>query len=379
MIRVIPLALAFISGSALAAPSDWAVDRSAELMAELQMMGVTPPNYGFCSALNPEFANNGGKCCGKLPRRGRGGRPQCDRKRRSPSFCSEMSDEQRLYTRLAESGKLGDVLSLIQESQGKLGPQSYCLVNNGFLVNGRRLIATPENRLVIQRPSRCTDFGTDALIGMMEWVGRQIAKDFTGEMAGTKLIVGQLSSPRGGCLTGLSGRRGHLSHTSGLDVDFAFLQSTPNRESPIGFTRTLDAAPNWWLLKKIFQNPFACVRIVFVDRRHIARMAKVARDDPEWETYRRFIRHERGHRDHFHVRVGMGPGQPGCVPGAKPELEPEDAPAEESPQDEDAPDESSVSPDGSPAASPDEEVSDEPFDLEAFSSAPASRLPARSR
>ena len=32
-----------------------------------------------------------------------------------------------------------------------------------------------------------------------------------------------------------------------------------------------------------------------------------------WSKIRRYVKHMRGHRRHFHIRVGDGPGLPGCT------------------------------------------------------------------
>jgi hypothetical protein len=77
------------------------------------------------------------------------------------------------------------------------------------------------------------------------------------------------------------------------------------------------------------------VKVIFLDKRHIRKLVRAAAHDEEWPALQRFIRHVRGHRDHLHVRVGDGPGAPGCNPGANPELEPEDV-------DPDAPDSEGV-------------------------------------
>jgi murein endopeptidase len=81
---------------------------------------------------------------------------------------------------------------------------------------------------------------------------------------------------------------------------------------------------NWWLLKQLFKNPFGCVKIVFLDSRLIQMMAKKVGKDPEWSKYRPFLKHVRGHRDHFHARIGEAPGEPGCKAGSITDDEVED-------------------------------------------------------
>ncbi len=277
------------------------------------------PSPQFCSKWSPDFIFNGNKCCGRArvpgrKKRSKGGR--CSPKRIKASYCDEMTAEQMEYSAAATSGKLGDILSLLTQEMGKRGDQAYCTVNNGFLAYGRRVIPSSVNRLIIQSPQKCLNFGTDAMAGMLEWVGREISKNYSGpSLSGVNLVIGNISAPRGGC------KKGHASHTSGQDADIGFLTVNKNSTSPIKFHRQFDSVTNWWLLKKIFKNPFACIKAVFLDRRHIRALSKFAMKDPEWKVYQRFIRHMPGHGNHLHIRIGNGPGQPGCSSDAKPELE----------------------------------------------------------
>lgn len=290
--------------------------------------GLSP---AFCSEWNPDFVAAGHRCCSKPPVRSRRRRaPRCAPERTKISYCDEMTADQLRYTELVKSGKV-DVLDLIQRDMGRRSPQSFCNVNNGFLAYGRRLIPTPENRIKLRYPERCTEFGTDGLVGMLEWTGRELKNRYSVLGRGNvHLIVGNLSAPRGGCLSGFSGRRGHASHTSGLDVDIAFLDEKTTLTEKIFFTHQFNTEANWWLIKKIFNNPYACVKAVFLDKRLIRKLARtVADEDPDWERYRPYIRHVRGHRNHFHIRVGTRPGQPGCSEDPEQELEEEEGLSEE--------------------------------------------------
>lgn len=240
-----------------------------------------------------------------------------------------MTEEQRGYPqKLSALGKDADVLALISSEFGKNGDQAFCSPNNGFLAFGRRLVPSDQNRIWLRSPDRCTEFGTDGMIGMLEWMGRQVAHEYSDpRYSGTHLVVGDVSAPRGGCLAGPSGKRGHKSHTNGQDVDLGFLVASAGRESPLNFHQQFDPKTNWWLAKQILKNPYACVKVVFLDKRLIPKLGKGAYasgDGELWEKYRRFFRHMPGHKNHFHVRVGDWPGDPGCVPDATPELETEE-------------------------------------------------------
>jgi murein endopeptidase len=280
-------------------------------------------DLNFCSEWNPDFATNGHHCCAKLVvkrrRRGRGIN-RCAPERRRGSFCADVTSDQKSYADAVRAGKFGahpDVLKLITAEMGRSGLQAYCSVNNGFLVRGRPVVPSEDNRIQLRNPARCSEYGTDSMVGMLEWLGRQVKKQYppASDGSGTRLILGDVAPPRGGCT-------GHASHRTGQDADIGFLAIRENGgNSPVDFHRTFDAKASWWFIKQVLKNPYACVRVIFLDRRLINKLPKVARGDEEWQIYRRFIRHMPGHRNHIHVRVGNYPGPPGCVSDAKPELE----------------------------------------------------------
>jgi murein endopeptidase len=283
------------------------------------------PTIDFCSEWNPEFPFNGHRCCRSIASaRGKKTRVSCFTKRPRGNYCEEMTDEQKEYIEALESPNPPfDPLEAITQDMGRKD-QAFCTANNGFLAHGRPLVPSEKNRIQLRSPERCTRFGTDNMIGLLEWLGRQVASHYSApEFAGVKLNIGDIAAPRGGCLAGPSGRRGHLSHTNGSDADVGLLTVMKNRRSPAAFTNSLNAKDNWWMIKQIMKNPFACVKVIFLDRRHIRKIAKAAAHDEEWGQYKRFLRHQPGHRNHMHLRVGNHPGAPGCSPGANPDLEEE--------------------------------------------------------
>jgi murein endopeptidase len=295
------------------------------------------PPVDFCSEWNPEFGYRGYRCCSNTvtrtlavaPRRGRRRRADgCAPNRIKWQFCDEMTDAQKDYTASVKEGKI-DALENIAKSMGSKGGQSFCGPSNGFLVEGRPLVPTAANRISIRNEARCSNFGTDPLVGAMEWMGREIKHEFhEPEFDQSRLIIGDIAAPRGGCISGRAGRRAHKSHTGGVDIDVAYFNPRAGHAPEEHFTKTFYVASNWWMLKKLFKNPFACVKIVFVDKEHIRALDRYASSDPEWSKLKKYVRHVRGHRDHFHFRMGSGPGIPGCA--SDPNLE----------EDEDAGDES---------------------------------------
>ncbi|OFZ18156.1 MAG: hypothetical protein A2X94_03320 [Bdellovibrionales bacterium GWB1_55_8] len=239
---------------------------------------------------------------------------RCAWQRRKTSYCDERTELQLAYAESVTNGSIEDPMAYLFERMDRRGAQAYCTVNNGFLAFGRPVVPTERNRLLVRNEHRCLNYGTDRMVGMLEWVGRRIARQYSApESQAVKLIVGDISAPRGGCLAGRPGRRGHASHTSGQDVDFAFLNPKNPHIFNGNFYRVFDPEANWWLIKQVFRNPFACVRVAFLDRTLIRKLSKVARGDPEWAQLSPFIRHSRGHANHFHVRVGTNAGGPGCL------------------------------------------------------------------
>ncbi len=216
-------------------------------------------NLDFCFKWNPDFSFNKRRCCAVF-RPGRRNRNQnkCPPSRYKTSYCNEMTTEQVKYAADVKSGRIKDILEHIKREIGRRGEQAYCTVNNGFLAHGRQIIPTDGNRLELRSPSRCLNFGTDGMAGMLEWVGRQVAQKYSdADFKRTHVLIGDVAAPRGGCLWGRSGRRGHASHTSGLDADVGFLTPTKGKASPLMFHKQLDAKVNWWFLQQIFKNPFA--------------------------------------------------------------------------------------------------------------------------
>ncbi len=274
----------------------------------------------FCAEWNPDYGLKGVSCCGTkgiVQVRSRRKRPSCGPMRAKASYCDERTPDQVRYQERVFSGKISDPLRFLENESQKRLQQSYCSVGDGFLAWGKPILGTERNRILVKNPERCVNYGTDEMVGVLEWLGRRVADQYQGdEYAGVRLVVGNLSAPRGGCLSGMSGRRGHSSHTSGRDADLALFSAKPGRTSPEIFQTALDPESNFWLLREVFTNPVACVKVVFLDRRHIRSLAKWAVKHghvSEWERISLYIKHVRGHRNHIHVRVGDVPGAPGCL------------------------------------------------------------------
>lgn len=275
---------------------------------------ATPLTDAFCATWNPEYKFRKKHCCSTGRGRSRRVPRHCAPQRRSGSFCSEATNQQRSF-----SMAMLDALSLQELEQ-----QAFCTPDNGFLARGIPLLETPQNRILVANPRRCANYGTTGLVLLLDRLGKAVHKQYESRQLfdGIRLVVGDMSAPRGGCL---ATRRGsHSGHTNGLDADVAFLKAKPGLRSSFLFHRDFDAPLNWWLLKTLEEESPVCLQYIFLDRRHIRSLQKVAGHDPSWKTIGPLLKHVSGHRNHFHFRVGTAPRQSGgpirCVPSSQPQL-----------------------------------------------------------
>jgi len=223
----------------------------------------------FCEEWNPEFAAQGYQCCATKQFSGGGKRrrraaAQCAPGRNNYSRCSELEGPEmkatRDYIADIQTGVIPaeSVLNILTQESGRYGNQSMCTASSGFLAHGRPLVPTKINRIELRAAERCANFGTDALVGMMEYLGNEVSKEFTeAEFEKTRIVVGDLSAPKGGCLAGRFNRRAHKSHTNGLDIDIAFFNPRAGHPPEERFTNTFYVPSKLVFLKKIVKNPFA--------------------------------------------------------------------------------------------------------------------------
>ncbi|MEM7137818.1 MAG: penicillin-insensitive murein endopeptidase [Myxococcota bacterium] len=198
----------------------------------------------------------------------------------------------------------------------------------GYLVRG---VALGDRGIGYQRvrPGESTRFGTSTLIDAIERAAQSVAEAFPG---GRPLLIGDLSSPRGGA------HRRHRSHRSGRDADLVFFvrdaDGMPAASADwASFDRyglavvdgnllRFDEARNWHLVRTLVLDPNAHVKWIFCSNDVKARLLRYAvRHEPSARAVIRatWILHQpaRGdsHADHFHVRVGCAPDERslGCV------------------------------------------------------------------
>ena len=128
------------------------------------------------------------------------------------------------------------------------------------------------------------------------------------------VIVGDWSRKHGGTFPP------HLSHKIGIDVDIGYPTIAPIDEKPRRFVlvdgKTMDVERTWALIRLLLQT--RTIEYIFVEHRHQRILRSYAMDQgvaedalteifqyPRLKGVRRgIIRHERGHRDHMHIRFG---------------------------------------------------------------------------
>lgn len=265
----------------------------------------------FCQAWNPEYEFRKNRCCAIMRGRNRRTPKSCAPRRRSGSLCEERDQKQLGF-------QASDLESL---NLGAIDQQAFCTPDNGFMAQGVPILETPLNRVKIANPRRCSNFGTTGLVILLHQLGKSIHEKFSTDSAmdGVRLIIGDMSGPKGGCLG--TGKSAHAGHTNGLDADIAFLQAKAGVESSRIFSKQMDLSLNWWLLKSIVKKTPVCLQYIFLDRSHIRRLEKFVRiqtEDAEenqkiWTSLRRILRHTKGHRNHFHIRVGANQVQDGKI------------------------------------------------------------------
>lgn len=171
----------------------------------------------------------------------------------------------------------------------------------------------------VMRPSRNRYYGHPSLTGFVRRFGRQAA------MHGHRLLIGDLSQPRGGPMP-----YGHSSHQNGLDVDvwFEFLDGTRILDRRVSESRplrsVLDRAsgrPDALRFNGKHRNDLRAaaadpqVERIFVHPSIKRALCASETQDRHWLGK---LRPWWGHDDHYHVRLQCPPGSSHCVSQAPP-------------------------------------------------------------
>jgi len=193
-------------------------------------------------------------------------------------------------------------------------PRSLGSASDGRLEDGRPFPDVP-GAVALKRHV----FGTVETIAYLLAAIDQVRAELPGT---PPLAVGHLSRKGGGHLSP------HRSHQSGRDVDAGYyhLDGPSPPRWQVATRRNLDVPRTWRLFEALLET--GRVRFLFVDYglqallyRHAKakgvpgdRLAQVFQYPRGRRTRVGLIRHERGHRDHFHVRFDCPVGDEECEP-----------------------------------------------------------------
>jgi penicillin-insensitive murein endopeptidase len=182
-----------------------------------------------------------------------------------------------------------------------LGPLSIGTPDAGLLVNPLQMPAGPYWK--VRNPLET--YGTAETIEFILTAVEEVEARFPGS---PRLVVGDISRRDGGRLNR------HRSHQAGRDVDLGFYYAAGEAQDFAMVRRKdLDLPRTWALVRALLTE--TDVDRIFVDRSIMALLYTYARneenEDEDWlddvfgrlgEQHKGVIQHERGHRNHLHVR-----------------------------------------------------------------------------
>jgi len=187
---------------------------------------------------------------------------------------------------------------IAQRDAGALGPLSIGTPDAGLLVNP---LPMPEGPLWTIRNPR-ESYGTRETLDFIVGAIQSVESRYPGS---PRVVIGDISNPNGGRLNR------HRSHQAGRDADIGFYYAR-GEVGEFALVRKQDLdLPRTWALVRSFVTGTDVDRI-FVDRSIIRLLyahAVQAGEDRDWldEVFGRaatkgLIQHERGHKNHLHVR-----------------------------------------------------------------------------
>jgi len=188
----------------------------------------------------------------------------------------------------------------VETDVASLGSLSIGLPNSGILVNP---VSMPEGPYWQVSPT-AEVWGTEETIAAVEAVLSKVHEVYPDA---PPILVGDISGADGGRL------KRHLSHQAGRDIDFGFFFKGAQPASLVaGTAANLDLPKNWAFIRALVTE--TDVEAIFLDirvQRLLYKYALSICEDREWldrvfrfpRGYRgAIISHERGHRNHYHVR-----------------------------------------------------------------------------
>ncbi len=228
----------------------------------------------------------GGVCLGATPRAGTDASAASRASREAPAALLSLSDDE-----LARRAEL-DVSSLGSLSIGS--PGGAILVNPVVMPPGPHWEIAPT----------AESWGTAETIMAIEAAIDRVSDVFPDS---PPLLIGDISAADGGRL------KRHASHQGGRDADLGFyFKGGPPQGFLAGTATNMDLPRNWALIRALVTE--ADVEAIFLDtrvQRILYKYALSISEDKDWlDHVFRFSRgykdaiicHERGHRNHYHVR-----------------------------------------------------------------------------
>jgi len=196
-------------------------------------------------------------------------------------------------------------------------PYSLMSLSVGHPNDGYQLrpiaLKTNRHRWVKSAPSG-HNWGHPALVKML----KRNARDMARAVRGSKMLVGDISSKKGGSLSG------HHSHQSGRDADIGFYARNA-KGKPVTLKRfvaydgegkakdgsgfVFDDRRNWLLVKAWLEDHRAGLSHIFVSRPLRKRLLAYAREHASKDQLRQATillkqpKRAEAHDDHFHVRI----------------------------------------------------------------------------
>jgi penicillin-insensitive murein endopeptidase len=244
------------------------------------------------------------------------------------------SDIRNLVRRLFAVGLVGALALGCARAPSPLAPHfqgSIGMPHRGVLTTGAELPRHGDGYRWLRDDDR--HHAVPRLVGAIETAARTVARD----RPGASLVVGDLSGPRGGRLSG------HASHRSGRDVDLLLYLTTLEGvpvDSP-GFAVRVgldglafdekgerffrfDVEREWLLVKSLVEDDAARIQFIFVSRPVKALLVEWARarsEPPDTIVRAMDVMVQPGppaeaHDDHVHVRTACTPEEigEGCEP-----------------------------------------------------------------
>jgi penicillin-insensitive murein endopeptidase len=189
---------------------------------------------------------------------------------------------------------------MVEHDLAGCGAMSVGYPKGGALVNAVPMTESPHWEIINPDES----WGTEETVAFIATAIHVVNRLFPDT---PPLYIGDISHREGGRLNR------HYSHQAGRDADLGFYyKGGQGTWHATGYARNLDLARNWALVRALIVH--TDVEVILLDRRIQKLLYDHARsigEDPEWlRTVFQYpagrgqclVRHDRGHRTHYHVR-----------------------------------------------------------------------------